>query len=138
VTIELLRAGVAPERGHFIVNERFDLSDSPHRFDMAMANSLFRRLPLNRIARCIGSVMAKLAPGGRFYATWIDHPNPSDFEPIAGPDGIVSYPDGEPFHYPFELLATVCESLGYRAERMAHNTHPRGESVMVVTALPRH
>lgn len=134
VIIELTRAGVAPERGHFIVNDRFDLSESPHIFDLAMANSLFRRLPLNRIARCVGSVMRKLKPGGRFFATWLDNPDAASFQPISWPDGTISYADGEPFHYPFELLATVCEALGYRVERLDHGQHPRGESLLVITA----
>ena len=42
--IELPRAGVRAELGHFIVNDDFDLSEAPHPFDVAIASSLFRRL----------------------------------------------------------------------------------------------
>jgi ABC-type polysaccharide/polyol phosphate transport system ATPase subunit/SAM-dependent methyltransferase len=137
VTVELKRAGVIAERGHFIVNDRFDLGESPYRYDVAIANSFFRRLPLHRIARCIAGVMAKLKPGGRFYASWFDNPDASNFDPIARPGGVVSYPDAEPFHYPYELLAAVCDSLGCRAERVRGGGHPRGESLLVITGRGR-
>jgi ABC-type polysaccharide/polyol phosphate transport system ATPase subunit len=133
VVVELPRAGVAADRGHFLVNERFDLDEAPHTFDLAIANSLFRRLSLNRIARCVASVTAKLKPGAPFFATWYDNPVPADLEPIARPDGLLSYPDGEPYHYPFVLLKALCESLGCSVERLDDSTHPRGESVLVIT-----
>jgi SAM-dependent methyltransferase len=132
ILVELPRAGVEPGRATFIANDRFDLAESPCQFDVAVANSLFRRLPLNAIARCIASVMPRLKPGGRFFATWLDNPDPTRFEPIAWPDGLTSYPDGEPYHYPYQMLATVCESLGYRTRRLCHGEHPRGESLMVI------
>ena len=81
--IELPRAGVRPELGQFMVNDDFDFSLASHPFDLAIAGSLFRRLPLNSIARCLAAVVRRLAPGGRFYATWPDNPDPRDFEPIA-------------------------------------------------------
>ena len=77
--IELPRVGVSVELGHFIVNDDFDFADAPHPFDVAIASSLFRRLTLNGIARCIASVVKKLTPDGRFYATWIDNPDPLQF-----------------------------------------------------------
>ena len=47
--IELPRAGVRVELGHFIVNDDFDFSEAPQHFDLAIASSLFRRL--TRVAR---------------------------------------------------------------------------------------
>ena len=35
--IELPRAGVRAELGHFIINDDFDFSEAPHQFDMAIA-----------------------------------------------------------------------------------------------------
>jgi SAM-dependent methyltransferase len=133
VTIELARAGIPAEWGHVVVNDQFDLHIAQHPFDLAIANSFFRRLPLNRIARCLASVMTRLVPGGRFYATWLDNPQAASLEPITWPDGTVSHADAEPYHYTFDLLATVCASLGYRAERLPDTSHPRGESVLVIT-----
>jgi ABC-type polysaccharide/polyol phosphate transport system ATPase subunit/SAM-dependent methyltransferase len=131
--IELPRAGVRAERGHFIVNDDFDLSEAPHAFDLAIASSLFRRLPLNSIARCIAGVVRALAPDGRFYATWPDNTNPSDFGPISRGAGATTYSDREPFHYSFDMLAALAEVVGARAERVDETSHPRGEAVMVIT-----
>jgi ABC-type polysaccharide/polyol phosphate transport system ATPase subunit len=130
--IELPRAGVRVELGHFIVNDDFDLSAAPP-MDLAIASSLFRRLSLNVIARCMAAVVKKLAPDGRFYATWIDNEDALDFEPFVHADGQVSYSDRDPFHYSFGMLASIAEIVGGHAERVSDTTHPRGEAVMVVT-----
>jgi ABC-type polysaccharide/polyol phosphate transport system ATPase subunit/SAM-dependent methyltransferase len=133
VQIELVRANVRPERGHLIVNDWFDLSESPHRFRMAIANGFWSRLTLNAIARCTAAVLRSLEPGGRFYVTWFENPDPSNFDPIVHARGATTYPDMEPFHYPFAVLAAVCETLGATVSRVDDNTHPRGESVMCIT-----
>jgi ABC-type polysaccharide/polyol phosphate transport system ATPase subunit len=130
--IELPRAGVRVELGHFIVNDDFDFSDAPS-IDLAIASSLFRRLTLNAVARCIGGVVKKLAPDGRFYATWLDNPDPLDFDPVVHPDGSTSFSDRDPFHYSFGMLASIAEAVGGHAERVSDSSHPRGEAVMVVT-----
>ena len=131
--IELPRAGVAAELGHFIVNDDFDLSEAPHPFDVAIASSLFRRLTLNGIAQCIAGVVKKLAPDGRFYATWLDNPDPLRFGALVRPDGSTSYSDRDPFHYSFAMLSALAEAVGGRAERLGDSSHPRGEAVMVIT-----
>jgi len=133
VAIELARANVRPERGHLIVNDWFDLSESPHRFRFAIANGFWSRLPLNAIARCVKAVLKKLEPGGRFYATWYDNPDVSNFDPIVHADGPTTYPDMEPYHYSYEVLAAVCKALGTRVTRVGGTAHPRGESVMLMT-----
>jgi len=131
--IELPRVGVAVELGHFIVNDDFDFSDAPHPFDVAVASSLFRRLTLNGIARCIAGVVKKLTPDGRFYATWLDNPDPLRFGTLVHDDGSKSYSDRDPFHYSFAVLSALAEAVGGRAERLDDRTHPRGEAVMVIT-----
>jgi ABC-type polysaccharide/polyol phosphate transport system ATPase subunit len=131
--IELPRVGVRAERGHFIVNETFDLSESPHSFDFAIASSLFRRLSLNNVARCIASVVRKLTPDGRFFVTWADDPDPAITEPVVRRDGSKTYSDREPFHYSFALLSAIVEAAGGRAERIDDPSHPRGDAVMAIT-----
>jgi SAM-dependent methyltransferase len=133
VQIELVRANVRPEHGHLILNDWFDLSESPHLFRFAIANGFWARLPLNAIARCVASVLKKLEPGGRFYSTWFDNPDPSSFDPIVHSQGATTYPDMEPYHYSFDVLAGMLRALGAEVTRMADTTHPRGESVMVIT-----
>src|SRR5829696_2625143 len=123
VQIELPRAQVTPQRGHFIVNDDFDLSSVPHAFDFAIASALIRRLSLNTIARAFTAVIRKLAPGGRFYVTWPE-------APAGAPP-----PDREPYHYSFDMLARIAEVSGGRAEYLQDRSHPRSESLMVVTRL---
>jgi ABC-type polysaccharide/polyol phosphate transport system ATPase subunit/SAM-dependent methyltransferase len=136
VQVELARANVRPERGHFVINERFDLSEVPYRFDFAIANSLFARLSLNEIARVVVNVTRHLKPDGRFYATWFDNPDPLCLEAIARPGGLVTYPDAEPYHYAFAQLAAICQAAGVAAERLDDRSHPRGEAVMVMRRTP--
>lgn len=121
VQIELPRAGVKAERGHFVVNDDFDLSGVPHTFDFAIASAQVRRLSLNTIARAFASVIHKLTPAGRFYVSWPDA------------DGSSPPPDREPYEYSFAMLARIAELAGGRAERLADASHPRGEALMVIT-----
>jgi len=136
VNEELARAGVAADRGHFVINDRFDISDIPHRFDLAIAPSLFARLPLNAVARVMVNVTRHLAPNGRFFATWFEQSDPRSFEPVQRPDGLVTYADAEPYHYSFSVLANLCEALGLKAERVDAMGHPRGEAVLMITPRP--
>ncbi len=133
VAIELVRANVRPERGHMIVNDWFDLSESPHLFTFAIANGFWSRLPINSIARCVASVLKKLEPGGRFYATWFDNPDAASFEPIVHASAPTTYPDMEPYHYSYDMLAGVIRALGGNVTRIQDATHPRGESIMLIT-----
>jgi SAM-dependent methyltransferase len=134
ITMELPRVGVSSERGHYLFNQEFDLSSGPHGVRFAVSEGFFSRLPLNRIARCIAAVTRRLAPGGRFYATWLENHDPGMFDPIAR-DGFTTFPDAEPYHYPFAMIASICEAIGARAERVdASPSHPRGESLMVITS----
>ncbi|MCM3881624.1 MAG: ATP-binding cassette domain-containing protein [Vicinamibacterales bacterium] len=133
VTLELPRLGVSANRGSFLFNQEFDLSSSPEGLRFAISEGFFSRLPLNRIARCIASVTRRLAPGGRFYATWLENPDPRGFDPIDR-GSFTTFPDAEPYHYPFAMLASICDAMGARAERVATDpAHPRGESLMIIT-----
>jgi ABC-type polysaccharide/polyol phosphate transport system ATPase subunit/SAM-dependent methyltransferase len=136
IEIELARAGIAPERGRFLVAETFDLSEIPGPFDLALASSGFARWPFNDVARCIASVVRRLKPSGRFYAAWFENPDPASFDPIVHPNGVTTYPDREPYHYPFGLIAAVCEAVGATVHRIDDVTHPGGESVLVISRQP--
>ncbi|MEO8260263.1 MAG: ATP-binding cassette domain-containing protein [Acidobacteriota bacterium] len=136
IRVELPRAGVAAERGDFLINDTFELDAAPHPFDFAVASSLFIDLPFNGVMRCIASVVRKLTPAGRFYATWFENPDAADFAPIARADQALTYPDRPPYHYPFELLRQACTAVGATVERVADSTNPRGEAVLVICRLP--
>ena len=131
--IELARAGIARERSHFLHSDTFDVSGIPDAFDFAIADSLFAYLPFNSVARCIAGVVRKLKPAGRFYATWFENPDAANFDPITRPNGVTTYPDREPYHYPFSLIEVVCDAVGATVERIDVSTHPRGEAVLVIS-----
>ena len=133
ILVELKRAGIRDDKGHFMINGTFDFSECPYRFDVAVANAFFRRLSLNQIGHCIANVLAYLKPGGRFFATWLDNPDPKTFEPIERTGGTLSYPDAEPFHYSFDILASVCDMLGADIEHMDAPPHPMGERMLLIT-----
>jgi len=131
--IELRHAGVDRERAYFLHTDTFDLSVIPDRFDFALADSLFAYLPFNNVARCIAGVVRTLKPSGRFYTTWFENPDAANFEPISHANGVITYPDREPYHYPFSLVEVVCDAVGAKVERVDGSTHPRGESVLVIS-----
>jgi ABC-type polysaccharide/polyol phosphate transport system ATPase subunit len=136
VSHELPPLGVSDARGVYLFNHEFELSLIGQPISFAISEGFFSRLSLNRIARCVASVLGKLGPGGRFYATWFDNPDPTSFDPIDR-GAYVTYADAEPYHYSFDVLAALCEAIGARAERLddgaAGRPHPRGESVLVIT-----
>ena len=136
VQMELPRVGVRPEWGHFVLNDDFNLSEIPYTFDLAISSLFLRRLSLNSIARCFASVIRKLSPAGRFYVTWTDVSDADAFSPKQWADGSTTWPDRDPFHYTFDMLAGIAELTGGRAERLPDDSHPRGERVMVITHRP--
>jgi energy-coupling factor transporter ATP-binding protein EcfA2 len=111
----------------------FGLGDEMGCFDVAIADSVFPFRPFNTVARCIASIIRRLQPNGRFYATWFENPDPANFEPIVHANGITSFPDCEPYHYPFALIANICEAVGAVVERVPSTGHPAGESLLVIT-----
>ena len=125
------------DENHYVrlVNDAsvFGLGNETGAFDVAIADSVFPCRPFNAVARCIASVVRMLEPSGRFYATWFENPDPANFEPIVQTSGVTTFSDSEPYHYPFALIANVCEAVGARVERMPAAKHPRGESLLVIS-----
>ena len=114
----------------------FGLSDETGTFHVAVADSVFPFRPFNAVARYIVSVVRRLEPSGRFYATWFENPDLANVEPIVQPGGTTTFPDSEPYHYPFALIANVCEAVGATVERLPSAGHPKGESLLVITRRP--
>ena len=111
----------------------FDLGAEAGTFDVAIADSLFPFRPFNTVARCIASVVRRLEPSGRFFATWFENHDPANFEPIVHPSGVTSFPDSEPYHYPLALVANVCDAVGATVDRVSSTGHPGGESLLVIS-----
>ncbi|HEV3059046.1 MAG TPA: ATP-binding cassette domain-containing protein [Vicinamibacterales bacterium] len=130
--VSLPAAGLTGDPRHVFVNDAFDVSGGPRDFDFAFASSLFVRLPFNSVARCIASVVRRLGPSGRFYATWFENADADNFDPIPRPGGTTTYPDREPYHYTLGMIAAFCESIGAVVERVDASAHPGGESVFCI------
>ena len=111
----------------------FGLGEETGPFDLVVANSLFPSRSFNSIARCIASVVRRLGPNGRFYATWFENPDPANFEPIAQPSGVATFADAEPYHYPFALIANVCDAVDATVGRVPSAGHPAGQSLLVIS-----
>ena len=41
-------------------------------------------------------------------------------------NGVTTYPDREPYHYPFALIANVCGAVGATVDRLSNAMSPRG------------
>jgi ABC-2 type transport system ATP-binding protein len=125
------------EENHFVrpVNDAslFGLVGEAEPFDVAIAESVFPFRSFNAVARCIASIVRKLQPNGRFYATWFENPDPANFEPIVQPNGVTSFSDSEPYHYPFALIVNICEAVGATVERVPSTDYPGGESLLVIS-----
>jgi ABC-type polysaccharide/polyol phosphate transport system ATPase subunit len=137
IDVELKRLHIDPNQAHFVVSETFDLSGVPASFDFVIATGLLTHLSLNAIARCMASVVRRLKPDGRFYVAYSEAPDPTVFAPIVHPNGVITYPDEIPYHYAFDTLARLAESVGGRAERLGDWGHPGSQQMMVVTPAPR-
>jgi hypothetical protein len=114
-----------------------ELDEAVEPFDFVVAESLFSTIPFNGVARSIAAVLRYLRPSGRFYATWFENPDPASFDAIVRSNGITTHPDSEPYHYPFGLVATVCDALGASVERLPGAVHPSGQSVLVMARSSR-
>jgi hypothetical protein len=100
-------------------------------FDFVVAESTFSTVPFNTVARCIASGVRKLQPSGRFYATWFENPDAGAFEPIVRANGVTTYPDHEPYHYPLALVRNVCDAVGAAVRPATGPTD--AESLLIIT-----
>lgn len=136
--VELRAAGLQDRRPVLVQMEDFGFERLGRAFDVALAQSVFTHLPLNDVIRCLVNVERVLAPGGRFYATFFENPHGlRHLDPIhqgpPGPHDRLTYPDRDPFHYPFETFQWVCRDLALQVEYMGAWGHPRNQKMLCVT-----
>ncbi len=109
----------------------FELDAEAGSFDFIVVEHVFGAHSFNIVARCIASCLKRLQPSGRFLATWYENPDPANFEPITQLNGVTTYPDREPYHYPLALMANVCDSVGATLDRVGGPGH--FETVLVIS-----
>lgn len=72
-------------------------------FDRALATSLFTHLTLDYLTRCLDRLAPLMRPEGEFYATFFE----GEGDSIARPDGVVTHPDRDPFHFSRDQIANA-------------------------------
>jgi ABC-type polysaccharide/polyol phosphate transport system ATPase subunit len=111
---ELNPRGIDPARGHFIINERFDLSECPYGFDVALAHSFLPRLLPDQVGPLLSAVIGHMPSGGRFYLA-------------------VGVPRLDGGHAPMgALVQQLADVIGVRVETRPDAGHPRGDEMMVL------
>ncbi|MCM3879424.1 MAG: class I SAM-dependent methyltransferase [Vicinamibacterales bacterium] len=132
---EVPRHGVADRTFQLLCRDDFDLTSFGASFDYAIAQSVFTHQPWNTILRCLWNVGAALKPNGRFYATFFEDPDGSHpAKPLTHtPGGIVSFPDKDPFHYPFDVFVELGKRTHLDVACIGGWNHPRGQKMMFFT-----
>jgi len=133
---ELGQQGLETKRPALKHTTSFDLVSFNRLFDFGIAQSVFTHLPLNDIIRCLMSVEKVLSPGGRFYATFFDHPaGKRDLEPLshACADGtsLLTYCDKDPFHYDVATFEWICQGTSLTPTLIGPWNHPRDQRMLV-------
>lgn len=125
ISIELPLAGIGPDkRPRFLINDDFDLSELPPnvRFDYAFANSVFTHLPPDRIEQSTRTVLERLTPQGKFFATFYM----AKKRDLEGPPR----PWIGNARYPAKEIKSMVEAAGGQAKFIGDWEHARKEQRM--------
>jgi len=111
---ELVPRGIDPARGHFLINDHFDLSECPYGFDVALAHSFLPRLLPDQVGPCLSAVLAQMPSGGRFYVA-------------VGPRTSTGGRSAMGL-----LVEQLARTIGVPVETRPDAAHPRGDEMMVL------
>lgn len=131
---ELQAAGIDPAAARLIQDDAFKFGRFEQQFDFALAQSVFTHLPLNTIMRCLAEVEPVLRSGGRFYATFFQHPGPRlNTEPLRQSETVTTHPDADPFHYDPDVFRWAVEGATLDVELVGDWDHPRNQKMLLFT-----
>lgn len=132
VRVELPRAGLAGRRIHLLCRDDLEFSEFGSSFDFAIAQSVFTHLPWNSILRCLYNVRRVLRPTGQFFATFFEDSDGTHqvTSMLHTPGGVVTYPDKDPYHYPFDVFAELARRTGLDTRYIGDWDHPRNQKMM--------
>ena len=102
------------------------------RFDYAISVSLWSHLPLSEIERCLVAMQPGMRPAGQYFTSIFvcrEHCSKSQKRL----DGIVSFPDRDPYHHNTASIAEVARRLDIRFEFIGNWSHPRGQEMLKFT-----
>lgn len=103
-----------------------------HRFDFALAHSLFTHLTFNRIRRCLERVIPVMNIGGRLFATFFELPEGKTFShPYAhDPGGVVTHDTSDPYHYKVSDFFYAASGLPWQIRYIGEWQHPRAQRML--------
>jgi SAM-dependent methyltransferase len=131
---ELVAAGLDPDSASLIQDDAFRFGRFEQQFDFALAQSVFTHLPLNTIMRCLAEIEPVLRSGGRFYATFFQHPGPRlNTEPLRQSETVTTHPDADPFHYDPDAFRWAVEGSTLDVELVGDWDHPRNQQMLLFT-----
>jgi SAM-dependent methyltransferase len=135
--IELAAAGLQDRvpRQNLLCTGEFDVSAFGERFDVALAQSLFTHLSLNRIRQCLERLAPMMTPGGVFYATFFERPEgrPASEAIRHEPGGIVTFGERDPYHYSVADFEHAARNLPWLVSRIGDWGHPRAQRMLAFT-----
>jgi cyclopropane fatty-acyl-phospholipid synthase-like methyltransferase len=128
---ELQKAGTLVKSPNLFVTDNFEIPWPDVRFDYALAVSVFTHLYSNHIGLCLQKVAARLAPGGKFFATFFQAPAPLHLADIAHErGGIVTHLDRDPFHYSIAEMEALASFAGLTVKLIGDWRHPRQQRML--------
>ena len=131
---ELRDAELGERTVTLLEDDAFRFGRFGRRFPFALAQSVFTHLPLNPIMRCLAEMERALEPGGRFFATYFEHPGARlSVEPHEAAEGITTFLDADPFHYDADVFRWAVDGSSLACDVLGDWDHPRGQRMLVFT-----
>jgi SAM-dependent methyltransferase len=133
------RHGLRDRRPTLMQTDTFAVEPLGRSFDFAIAQSVFTHIPLNSIIMAVMRVERVLAPGGRFFATFLNNPqgkfNLEPLQPnlqaqVVGPR-FQSFFDRDPYHYDVATFEWICAGTSLRVEYFGEWNHPRDQHMLI-------
>jgi SAM-dependent methyltransferase len=131
--VELPRYRLEHKRPVLEVIDDFQVARLGQDFDYALAQSVFTHLSLELVGLCIRNVARALAPGGRFYATFLE--GGSGSTDVVDRSHLAFEKDPIYRHDP-AALRLLAEEAGLSAQHVSDWGHPRGQAMLVLSAPP--
>lgn len=100
-------------------------------FDVALAVSVFTHLPLPHLETCLRNLRPQMQRGGRLFVTVFEGPPDVTVE---RPDGIITYPDRDPFHHARHDLLGLGKG-DWAGVWLGAWGHPRDQQMVVFVAI---
>ena len=131
-TIELARAGLDGSEPRLHTTGEFDLDwlGPETRFDFALAQSVVTHLRPGLVRLCFERVVARLAAGGVFYASFFEA---EDDQVALGPAHGWRHDELQHPRYPLSVLRSLAEEAGAQLEYLGPWGHPRDSRMVALT-----